>query len=85
MLTHFIKIMEIQSGLRKKKEKKKTEKETKQGRFCSGNYPVLRLAAKPYSPKASSLQMGKPDVCHSWLITALEEGFSFYETQETLM
>lgn len=31
MLTHFIKIMEIQSGLRKKKEKKKTEKETKQG------------------------------------------------------
>ena len=85
MLTHFIKIMEIQSGLRKKKEKKKTEKETKQGRFCSGNYPVLRLAAKPYSPKAYSLQMGKPDVCHSWLITALEEGFSFYETQETLM
>ena len=30
MLTYFIKIMEIQSGLRKKKEKKKTEKETKQ-------------------------------------------------------
>lgn len=26
MLTHFIKIMEIQSGLREKKEKKKTER-----------------------------------------------------------
>ena len=77
MLIYFIKIMEIQSGLRKKKENKKTEKETKQCRFGSGNYSVLRLAAKPYSPKASSLQMEKPDVCQSLLITALEEGFSF--------
>lgn len=69
----------------KEKEGKEEKRERKQRWFLSGDYSVLWLAAKPYNPKASSLPMGKPDICHSLLITALEEGFSFYETQETLM
>lgn len=76
MLTHFIKIMEIQSGLRKE-ERKKAERNKAEADFALGITPFV--AAKPYSPKTASLQMRKPDgICHSLLITVLEEGFSLF-------